>query len=40
MKMARHTKASITAKHYDKVQLAGRAKVVGQLLLPAPKQTS
>ena len=40
MKLARHTKAAITARHYDKVQLAGRAKVVRQLMLPAPKQTS
>jgi integrase len=35
MKLARHTKASITAKHYDKVSLGQRSVVVAGLL-PAP----
>ena len=28
MKLARHTKATITARHYDKVLLANRSSVV------------
>jgi integrase len=36
MKLARHTKASITARHYDKVLISARAKVVAAL--PAPSQ--
>jgi hypothetical protein len=36
MKLARRTKATITAKHCDKVLLEQRAKVVG--LLPAPSE--
>lgn len=39
MKLARHTTPSITAKHYDKVQLDGKAKTVLQLTLALPKQT-
>ena len=35
MKLARHTKATITARHYDKVLLSQRANVVAKML-PAP----
>jgi hypothetical protein len=38
MRLARHTKATITARHYDKVLLAGKADVVA--LLPAPSSTT
>jgi integrase len=33
MKLARHSKTTTTAKHYDRVQLAHRAQVVAQLSL-------
>jgi len=36
MRLIRHTKAAVTARHYDKVLLSQRAKVVEQLQLPAP----
>jgi integrase len=37
MKLARHTKATITARHYDKVLMSQRANVVA--MLPAPGES-
>jgi integrase len=39
MKLARHTKATVTARHYDKVQLSHRGKVTAMLAAPVLEVT-